>query len=465
MRQGQRFMWVVSLLIIASLLLVACGGAQPAADTGSADTAAEAPAADAGEVVTLRYELWDANQLPAYEQCAADFMAANPNIMVEISQTGWGDYWSNIQTGMVAGTAPDVFTNHLAKYPEFASKNQLVDIQPYVEADGLDTGVYIGELAELWGREGKRFGLPKDWDTVAVVYNKAMLDAAGITVDELNEATWNPTDGGTYEEIIAKLTIDANGNDGLSADFDKENVAQYGLVTDYNGGGPYGQTQWSHYAVSNGFKFIDDLYATSYHYDDPKLIETIDWYAGLSLEKGYAVPYEAVASLGQSAAFSSGQAALTTDGSWMIGFYADSSDFEIGFARLPIGPEGRKSMFNGLADSIWTGTEHPDEAWQLVKYLASADCANVVGDFGVVFPAQPEAVEKALAAFEGKGLDVAAFTEQALEPDGTFLFPVTDNAAEITEIMNEVMDSIFLGQSTAADALPAANDAVNATFQ
>jgi multiple sugar transport system substrate-binding protein len=36
----------------------------------------------------------------------------------------------------------------------------------------------------------------------------------------------------------------------------------------------------------------------------------------------------------------------------MIGSYV-SSDFEVGFARLPIGPEGRKSMFNGMADSIW----------------------------------------------------------------------------------------------------------------
>ena len=330
------------------------------------------------------------------------FMAANPNITVEIVQTGWGDYWSNIQTGMVAGTAPDVFTNHLAKYPEFASKNQLVDIQPFVERDGVDTDIYIGELALLWTRDEQRFGLPKDWDTISVVYNKEMLDAAGVTVEELNEATWNPQDGGTYEEILARLTLDENGNNGLSPDFDKDNVAQYGLVTEYNSAGPYGQTQWSHYAVSNGFKFIDDLYATEYHYDDPAFIETIDWYSGLALDKGYAMPYEEVASLGQSAGFTAGNAALTTDGSWMIGFYNDNSDFEIGFARLPIGPEGRRSMFNGLADSIWVGSEHQDEAWELVKYLASPACANVVGEQGVVFPAQAEAVEKALAAFEAK---------------------------------------------------------------
>ena len=128
--------------------------------------------APSGEAVTIEYWLWDANQLPAYQACADAFMAANPNITVNITQSGWDDYWNNIQTGMVAGTAPDVFTDHLAKYPEFAAKEQLVDIQPYVERDGVDLGVYLGELADLWARDGKRFGLPKDWDTIAIVYNQ-----------------------------------------------------------------------------------------------------------------------------------------------------------------------------------------------------------------------------------------------------------------------------------------------------
>ena len=122
-------------------------------------------------------------------------------------------------------------------------------------------------------------------------------------------------------------------------------------------------------------------------------------------------------------------------------------------------------MFNGLADSIWVGTEHPDEAWELLKYLASPACANIVGDAGGVFPAQEEAVDRALAAYEARGLDVSAFTEQALEPNGTFLFPVTDNASEITDIMNEIMDSIWLGQAEPADVLPLANEEINGTFK
>ena len=54
---------------------------------------------------------------------------------------------------------------------------------------------------------------------------------------------------------------------------------------------------------------------------------------------------------------------------------------------------------------------------------------------------------------------------QALEEGGTFLFPVTDNASEIANIMAETFDAIFLGQTEPADALPAANEEVNATFE
>lgn len=71
--------------------------------------------------VTIRYMLWDNNQLPAYTECANQFMDSNPDITIELEQLGWADYWTTIQSGFVTGDAPDVFTNHLAKYPEFVA--------------------------------------------------------------------------------------------------------------------------------------------------------------------------------------------------------------------------------------------------------------------------------------------------------------------------------------------------------
>jgi multiple sugar transport system substrate-binding protein len=417
--------------------------------------------------VTIRYTLWDANQLPAYQKVADNFMAKNPGIRVEITQMGWADYWNDLQTSMVAGTASDVFTDHLAKYPEFAAKGQLLDIERMVKADNVPTNIYLTGLADLWTRDGKRFGLPKDWDTIAVVYNKDMAAKAGITDAEMNSMTWNPTNGGTFETVLKKLAQDKNGNNGLSPNFDPKNVVRWGIAMDYSNFGAYGQQYWSAFAASTGWKFTDGMYATKYYFDDPRFIQTMQYFVDLSRKKGLMTPYEALSAqnVGSTVLFTSQKIGMILDGSWMISFYGGNTEFKVGFARLPVGPVGRRSMFNGLADSIYVRTQHPKEAWQWVKYLGSADAQNVVGSYGAVFPAIESGVQAAKAAYKKKGLDVTAFTAQALEKNGTFLFPITDHASEITSIMQQSFDSIFLGQTTAADALKAANQKVNATFK
>jgi multiple sugar transport system substrate-binding protein len=420
--------------------------------------------AQARQNVTIRYMLWDNNQLPAYTECANQFMESNPGITVEIEQLGWGDYWTAIQTGFVTGDAPDVFTNHLAKYPEFVALEQLVDVQPLVERDSVPTDIYYPGLADLWVKDGARYGLPKDWDTVAVIYNADMLEAAGIDPAVMDEWTWNPEDGGTFEQVVAQLTLDTNGNNGLSPDFDKDNVVQYGFTDDWPTAAGYGQTSFSVFTASTGWTYNNGLWGNEYYYDDPRFTQTIQWIADLWLKKGYAPPYEDLTGLGAFALFQAGKVALITDGSWMIGSYL-GSEFPVGFGRLPIGPEGRKSMFNGLADSIWVGSKHQEEAWQWVKFLASADCQNIVGQAGVVFPAIPEATDLSLNVRAEAGVDVSAFTLQAAEEGGTFLFPITDYGGEITVIMQEAMDRIALGEVDAETALKEANEEVNALFE
>lgn len=468
----RRFLLITSLLVVISLLLAACGGGAaeptpaaqaPAAEAPAAETpAAEAPAAS-GNAVALDYWMWDANQLPPYQACTDAFMAANPNIKVTLTQLGWGDYWSGIQNGFIANDAPDIFMDHLAQYPAFASKGQLLDIQPYVDRDGVDLSVYLPGLAELWARDGKRYGLPKDWDTVAIVYNKQMLEAAGITEEEINNTTWNPEDGGSFAEILAKLTLDESGNNALSPDFDATKVKQYGMIPD-GLTSAWGQTGWSWLAATTGWRAIDELWGTEYHFDDPRFIATLQWFSDM-MQKKQIMPWELVGGVGSSATFNAGTGALTVNGSWMISEFVNKATFPVGFARLPQGPEGRRSMFNGLVDSIWVGTPYPEEAWQFVKFLASEECANIVGDSGVVFPAQQSGVDRALAAHAAKGADVSAFTLQATEPDGTFLFPVTDFAADIVAIVEPMLQSIMLGTAKAADVMPPVNAEVNALFQ
>jgi multiple sugar transport system substrate-binding protein len=433
-----------------ALSLSACGGAS---STPSAEAKGE-----------INYWLWDANQLPAYQQCAADFTKANPDIKVKITQRGWDDYWTTLTNGFVAGTAPDVFTDHLSKFPEYASKKQLLALDDAVEKDGVKLDVYNKGLADLWvGQDGKRYGLPKDWDTVAMFYNKKLVKDAGYTEEQLKNLDWNPQDGGSYEKAIAHLTVDKSGKRGDEAGFDKTKVATYGLGLESSGSGQ-GQTQWSFLSATTGWTHTDkNPWGTKFNYDDPKFQETITWWAGLA-EKGYMPKLETTVGASASDNFGAGKAAINTSGSWMIGQYTSYKGVETGIAPTPIGSDGKRaSMFNGLADSIWAGTKNPAASVKWVEYLASAKCQDVVASKAVVFPAIKTSSDKAAEAFKAKGTDVTAFTTHV--KDGTtFLFPIAENAAKVAGIMKPAMDAVLSGKKPAS-SLTDANTQVNALFK
>ncbi|WP_285243214.1 sugar ABC transporter substrate-binding protein [Pseudarthrobacter sp. fls2-241-R2A-127] len=431
-----------------AISLSACGG-------GSTSTEAK------GEI---NYWLWDANQLPAYQQCADDFTKANPDIKVKVTQRGWGDYWTTLTNGFVAGNAPDVFADHLSKYPELAAKKQLLTLDDAVAKDHVDLSIYNKGLADLWvGQDGKRYGLPKDWDTVGLFYNKAMTDAAGITPEQMAKLDWNPQDGGSYEKAIAHLTVDKNGKRGDEAGFDKNNVAVYGLGLESSGSGQ-GQTQWSFLTATTGWTHTDkNPWGTKFNYDDPRFQDTINWWAGLA-DKGYMPKLETTVGASMQDNFGAGKAAINTAGDWTIGQYTSYKGIETGIAPTPTGPNGKRaSMFNGLADSIWAGTKNPAASVKWVEYLASSACQDVVAAKGVVFPAIKSSTDKAAAAFKAKGVDVTPFTQQ-VEDGTTFLFPIADKAAKVDGIMNPAMDAVVSGKAPAS-SLTQANEKVNALFK
>ncbi|WP_113701569.1 ABC transporter substrate-binding protein [Nonomuraea lactucae] len=438
------------IAVAALLLTAACGGG----GGGRGDDAA------GGGKVTLTYALWDDVQQGAYQKCADAFQKAEPGVTIKITQNAWDQYWQNLTTQMVSGSAPDVITMQASYYPQFVKNGQLLDIEPMVRADKVDLARYRPGLAELWVKDGKRYGLPKDWDTIAIVYNTALAKKAGV---DLSDLTWNPADGGTFEKAIARLTVDANGRRGDQPGFDKTKVDVRGAVLELNDGSQ-GQNGWGDLAVANGFSYIDkNPFGTRYFYDDPRLAETVTWFKGL-LDKGYAAPYDKTSSLGPDAVLNSGKAALGITGSWMIKTYLESTEQKFAFAPLPTGPRGRKSAFNGLADVIYAGTEHKDAAWKWVKFLGSPACQDIVADSAVAFPAVTSSSERALKAHRAAGRDVQVFVDQAEAPDGIFLLPVSDHGDEINQIVATALEEVWLGQKDAKTSLTAANQQVNALF-
>lgn len=448
-----------SILLALGLGAAACGDSGDDASSGG-DVGDAAPSFD--EPVDIDYWLWDGNQQPFYETCAADFTAnVQPNINVTISQFGWGDYWTGLTAAFASDSAPDVFTDHLARYPEFVESGVLVSLNDYVERDGVDVNQYFPGLAELWtSPDGERFGLPKDWDTVAMVLNTEMLADAGISADDFTNAEWNPTDGGTWGELVQRLTIDANGVRGDEDGFDSSNVEVYGFGLEGNFGA-FGQTTFSGFAASNGYVATDEPWATSANFAAPELAETIQFFADW-IAAGYVTPIEDVESLGGTTIFQNGNAATQSNGSWMISTLSGpDTAFDVAYAPLPVGPTGeRQSMFNGLADSITQSAENKDAAWEWVKYMASPACQEVVGGGAVVFPAIESATKIAQDAHTANGVDVSAFTSY-VESGDTFLFPITDSASRIEDAVGPVMQQILRGEATAADALPPVAEDVN----
>jgi multiple sugar transport system substrate-binding protein len=416
-----------------------------------------------GGDVSLQYWMWDDLQVPAYQKCADQFHEENPDITIEIGQAAWSQYWTNLTTQMSAGSAPDVFVNQASYYPQFVEDKQIVDIAPMVEKSDIDLDQYVDGMADLWKVDDARYGLPKDWDTMGLVYNKAALAAAGVDEASLAELTWNPDDGGSFEQLIAALSVDKNGRNGLDPAFDKGSVATYGFLPEW-ADGSQGQNGWGNLAFSNGWTYADkNPFGTKFNYDDPKLVETISWLAGLS-DKGYAPKLDAQSTLARSEVLLSGAGALTTLGSFNLSAYTDLTD-EYGFAPLPIGPEGRKSAINGLSDAIYAGSKHPDEAWKWVEFLASSDCQNTVAESGVVFPAIKDASIKAAEVREAQGLNTKPFLEEQQAEDGTFIIPISLHGTEINQIVQDAIQSVALGSSDAEGALTDANDRVNGLFK
>ena len=427
-----------------------------------------------GTTGVIEYWLWDSAQQPGYQKCADAFHQQNPALSIHISQYGWDSYWSKLTAGFIADTAPDVFTDHLAKFAQYVDLKVLRPLDDLGPTSDIQDSDYQEGLAQLWkGQDGKRYGAPKDWDTVAIFYDRAALDAAGVDPAQLQNLAWNPRDGGTFEKLVAHLTIDAKGVRGDEPGFDKNHIKIHGLASEGAGGGGWGQTQWSAFTGSAGWQVTDkNPWGTSFNLNQPAFQDTLNWYFGLA-DKGYLPTYAEIGgsnAIGTDKQIQSGIAAMGISGSWMISTFSKLTDaagkkLDIGIAPTPIGPTGKRaSMFNGLADSVTTLSKQPENAAKWVKFMSGEQCQNIIGQSGVVFPARPKGTELAIAYNKNeRNLDVTPFTDQVKDKT-TFLFPVTTNAADITALLQPRLDAVYIG-SKPVSSLTALNGQLNELFK
>ncbi len=439
--------WLSMGMLVVMMLagLAACGGG---GNSGSSSS---------NGVVNLTYALWDPIEEAGYKQSVAQFMQQHPNIHVTIEYTPWAQYWQKLSTEFAAGNAPDVFWDHLAYFPQFVQQQQLMDLTPLIKQDNIDMSQYYPTLVKEWTYNNSVYGLPKDWDTIAILYNKQMFQKAGLPAP--TNLTWNPTDGGTFLQMAQKLTLDQNGKHPTDPGFDPKHIKQYGYVSENSNQEGY----WNFIAM-NGGTFLDKPFGQNFHFDQPPATQALQFLVDL-VNKYHVSPSATETNNNGGVAFQlfdGGKAAMVTGGSWELSGVSQQASIQWGVAPLPAGPKGVMSVFNGLTDAIYAKTQHPQEAWQLEKWLGSAPSEHIMGSGGYVWPAIQSEDQSFTQFWQQKGIDVSPYLKEA--QGSTVTFPVSFGYNEASIKINDIFNQMYLGQlpvqQAASQAVQQADQAV-----
>lgn len=422
-----------STRVIAAAAVVAMAGALAACSGDSGGSG--------GVEGQISWWTWDDKQAESYRKCVPGFEAANPGVTVAVKQYAWDDYWTKLTAGFVSGEAPDTFMNHVNNYPGYVDQGQLLALDEHIAADGFDLDKYSTGVDTWQYTDGKQYGLPKDWASIALYYNADMAAEAGITSERLGSMTWNPTDGGTFDEVVSHLTVDENGVRGDEPGFDKTRVAVYG-ISNVGSGGLNGQDTWSGFVSTTGWTLGDEPnWPTRFEYDDQRFKDSMVYFRDLQ-DRGIA-PLEGSFTMGATEQLGSGKSAMVSAGSWYAPTFFALPEVSVALAPSVLGEDGtRSSLSNSNADSIWAGTKSPDDAWKWIAYLGSTECQSLAGEDGTFFPSIPESMAVTQAAMLEEGIDLSVFTDQ-MEAGTLFTTPMFAHGAELDQSVAPLLEEFF----------------------
>ena len=156
-------------------------------------------------------------RVKAMDQLIASFQEANPDITVKQVTFPYADYQTRIVAANMAGQAPDVMQLFYGWADKFIEGGL---IQPLPE-EAFPTAEIEAEffpIVSAMQRDGKYYGLPTAVRSLALFYNKKLLDEAGVApptnLDELvavAKATAKADAGGNLETV--GITMDPAGQD------------------------------------------------------------------------------------------------------------------------------------------------------------------------------------------------------------------------------------------------------------
>lgn len=308
----------------------------------------------------------------ARDEVLAGFAAAHPCIQVEIvSQLATGADEDRLQR-IKAGTASDLIAVESSYIASYTNAGGLADLTPFIQADPdfRPDEFYFQGVWKAGFYKGAPRAINKDFSTSAVYVNVGMFEKAGIPL---------PKEGWTYDEYLEmakKLTLDANGNDANDPNFDPNNIVQYGTTNSYF----LGQAAWfrgyQNILYSFGAHSLDPTATTTVGYlNSPQAVKAWEFSRDL-IHKYHVAPDAAFLDTqedGNMSLFKAGRLAIVGHfwGPWFMETLNATPGLKWAVVPLPTGPSGHKGVIMWMGWGLNTKTKHPQEAWQLLKWLTT----------------------------------------------------------------------------------------------
>ncbi|MGI8976214.1 MAG: ABC transporter substrate-binding protein [Thermomicrobiales bacterium] len=379
--------------------------------------------ATAQDDIELSYFTFSAapDQLDTLDAMVAAFEEQNPGITINVETAPFGDYFTELQTRIAGGDAPDVFELNYENFITYASRGALLDVTDMLADDAALADAIYPQALEAFALDGAQYGLPASFSNVLVFYNQEMFDAAGV---EYPTADW------TWEDELAAAEQLANADEGV-----------WGMNA------PVTYNEFYKTAAQNGCEIVAD--DGSVTIDQPACVEAlqfmVDPVANLNLQPSVAD----LSGISDTDLFLQGQIAMITTGIWMIPQFSDAP-FAWDIALEP-GNTTKAHHFFSNAVAISNDTEQVDAAWAWQGFLS----------------ASPEAAQLRIEA----NWELPAITDQALldswveqtPPDSRHLVfealetlvtpPPFTNQALVQDELDTLFQQVLAGELTAEEAL------------
>jgi len=435
----------ISILLIAITvlaLLASCTSPAPtqppAATPAPQSDATEAPATlpAAKEPVVLKF--WDfhgGTEAQFLTDAVAQYNASHPDVRIELTNVNQSDYITTlIPTAYANGEAPDILFVEPSTFTKYAEKGMLADLTPYyteelkadMQPSALDAATY----------QGKIYALPMEMETLGLFYNVDMLNAAGIQP---------PT---TWDELSAAAKA-LTTND------------VYGLVLPVEKGG-YTLFNWWPFMWMSGADILSKDRSTCV-INTPEMAQALDFW-GSFFKDGYA-PSSLQIGPWDIGNVGTGFAAMQVGGTYMINATETTyKDVNIGVVPLPA-PADKKSITvaGGQKMAINSQSKNVDEAAAFIFWLFGDPKDNTMAskwatEAKFAYPAQFSVIKTNSAIYD-KGLRKAftSFYDTAV--------PEPSYPAEITDLVNDMVQSVMFGGATGADAAAKAQAACEAVIK